>query len=59
VPPNATNNVIAISAEGDQCLALKTNGTVVQWGRINALVPTNAINVTAIASGTNFHLALR
>jgi alpha-tubulin suppressor-like RCC1 family protein len=35
-----------------------TNGGVHHWGRTFATAPT-LNNATAIASGTNFHLALR
>jgi len=51
-------DAVAISAGGQQSLALKRDGTVVQWGQPFALVPSGLANVTAIASGTNFHLAL-
>jgi len=51
-------DAIAISAGGQQSLALKRDGTVVQWGQTNAALPPGLANVTAIASGSNFHLAL-
>lgn len=57
VPANLTN-VSAVSAGGGQSLALLSNGTVVQWGYTNSAIPAGLSGVTAIASGTNFHLAL-
>ena len=56
--PGAVTDAIAISAGGQQSLALKRDGTVVQWGQTFASVPSGMADVTAIASGTNFHLAL-
>ena len=53
--PASVTNVIAISAGGQQSLALRKDGSVVQWGVTNA---GNIVGATAIASGTNFHLAL-
>jgi hypothetical protein len=56
VPANLTN-AIAISAGGQQSLALRKNGTVAQWGQTFATAPSGT-NFAAIASGTNFHIAL-
>jgi alpha-tubulin suppressor-like RCC1 family protein len=56
------SNVVAISS-GDECLALLKSGHVVEWwGETNHLVSINGdilTNVTAIASGTGFDLALK
>jgi alpha-tubulin suppressor-like RCC1 family protein len=54
----SVTDAIAISAGGQQSLALRKDGTVVQWGQTNAALPPGLANVTAVASGTNFHLAL-
>ncbi len=60
IPPahEALANAIAISAGGQQSLALRKDGTVVQWGQTFASVPGSVTNAIGIASGTNFHLAL-
>jgi trimeric autotransporter adhesin len=54
--------VAAIAAGGGHSLALKTNGTVVGWGRstygeIN--IPAGVTNIVAIAAGSAHSLALR
>jgi len=53
-------NVIAVACGDIHSLALKADGTVMQWG---AVVPTNApsdlTNLIAIAAGSGFSLALR
>ncbi len=58
-------NVIAISSRDALCIALKNDGTVWEWGRIDSgtvyttpsQVPID--NVVAIASGTSYGLALK
>ena len=50
--------VIAIAAAANQCLALNSNGTVVSWGQTYAPVPASLANVSAIAAGETFCLAL-
>ena len=58
VPLNLTN-AIAISAGGQQSLALTKDGRVVQWGLTNGAIPSTTYYATlAIAAGTNFSLAL-
>ncbi len=57
------SNVVSIAASRGYSLALKKDGTVVSWGRmVNGLypvnVPTGLSNVTAIAAGENFCLAI-
>src|SRR5437660_7891399 len=50
---------LAISAGGQQSLALRKDGTLVQWGLTNAAIPNSAWGSSAaIACGTNFSLAL-
>jgi hypothetical protein len=55
------NPVQAITARGNHCLALMTNGTVVAWGD-NAFgestVPTNLVNAVAISAGYLHSVAL-
>ena len=34
VPPDAQNGIVAISMAGEHCLALKSSGQVVAWGRV-------------------------
>jgi alpha-tubulin suppressor-like RCC1 family protein len=58
VPPGLSN-VLAVAAGGDQCAALKSNWTVVQWGRTNAPVPLDLTNAVAISAGYQSMLALR
>jgi len=50
---------VAVAAGGDQSVALKTDGTVVQWGRWYADVPAGLTNAKAIAAGYQHVLALR
>lgn len=65
-PPTDLSNVVAIAAGGayfgDHSLALKRDGTVVGWGD-NASgqidVPAGMTNVSAVAAGANFSLALQ
>jgi hypothetical protein len=56
------SNVVAIAAGGDHGLALKSDGTVVGWGRNDfgqASPPARLSNVVAIAAGGSHSLALR
>jgi len=57
--PSGLSNVVAVAAGGDQSVALKTDGTVVQWGRWYADVPAGLTNAKAIAAGYQHVLALR
>jgi len=55
-------NVIAIDAAGWQSLALKSDGTVVSWGRNDygqCDVPAGLSNVVAVAGGSFHSLALK
>jgi alpha-tubulin suppressor-like RCC1 family protein len=56
LPQNLTN-VVTIAAGGESCLALRTDGTVVNWGAFTN-VPPNLANVVAISEGHDFSLAL-
>ncbi|HTG44550.1 MAG TPA: hypothetical protein VK633_08460 [Verrucomicrobiae bacterium] len=58
VPTQLGTNAIAISAGGYQSLALKRDVSLIQWGQTNG-VPPALTDIRAIASGTDFHLALR
>jgi alpha-tubulin suppressor-like RCC1 family protein len=61
VPPDLTN-AIAIAAGGFHSLALKSDGTVVAWGRNTegeTNVPMGLSNVVAIAAGYYHSIALR
>jgi hypothetical protein len=61
-PPAAATNILSISAGADYHqnfdMALRADGTVVQWG-LGVPVPPEATNVVAIAAGYYFGLALR
>ena len=61
-PPAAATNIVAIAAgadwSGDFDLALRSDGTIVQWGPV-AAAPVDATNIVAIAAGEYFGLALR
>ena len=55
-------NAIAIAAGGGHSLALKSDGTVVAWGRGDfgeTNVPTGLSNVVAIAAGYYHSIALK
>jgi alpha-tubulin suppressor-like RCC1 family protein len=55
------SNVVAIAADADHSLALKSNGTVVSWGSPlgrELAVPAGLTNVISIAAGENFCLAV-
>ncbi len=60
IPSNATN-VVAVSAGAFECMALKSDGTVVVWGSQQNLtnVPPDVSNVVAIATGASHCLALK
>src|ERR1700733_13906425 len=61
VPPDLTN-AVAIAAGGFHSLALRTDGTVVAWGRNlegETNVPPGLSNVVAIAAGYYHSVALR
>src|SRR5687768_17722539 len=54
-PPPGLNDVIAVAAGASHSLALRSNGTVVSWGRSVANeplqpIPPNLTNVVAIAA---------
>ena len=54
-------NLAAIAASVDRDVGLTSNGQVVVWGLTNEgakFVPANLTNVTAIAAGRAFNLAL-
>ncbi len=64
--PSDLTNVVAISASMTaHALALRSDGTVTNWGWYNvanpalATVPASATNVMAIAAGSNHDLVLR
>jgi hypothetical protein len=59
VVPAAASNVIAISAGFDYSLALRADGTLVQWGAPKLGFPTNLNNFVAIAAGYSHGTALR
>lgn len=52
------SNVKAIAAVENYNLALKTDGTVVGWGRTCPKIPAGLSNVVAIATGSDFCLAI-
>jgi alpha-tubulin suppressor-like RCC1 family protein len=60
--PDGLTNVVAISSnggdDGEQCLVLNADGTVLGWGNVTD-VPTDLTNATAIAAGSFHDLALR
>lgn len=57
--PSGLSNVVSVAACGDQCAALKSDGTVVQWGQTKGTIPTGLNNVKAISAGYNHFLALK
>lgn len=60
--PADLNGVVAVSSGTYHNLALRSNGTVVAWGRHTSgetNVPANATNVIAVAAGDAHSLALR
>ena len=54
--PSGLSNVVAIAAGDFFSMALKPDGSVVTWADSN--VPQNATNITSIAAGGGFGLAL-
>ncbi|HEX3720673.1 MAG TPA: hypothetical protein VH595_22205 [Verrucomicrobiae bacterium] len=58
-PPPGLSNVIAISVNVFGALALTSNGTIVSWGNIPGIVPTNLTNVVAVSAGQTECLALQ
>jgi hypothetical protein len=56
--PAGLSNVVAISAGGAHCLALKGDGTAVSWGAYKT-VPAGLSNVVAVAGGDSGSLFLR
>jgi alpha-tubulin suppressor-like RCC1 family protein len=60
--PAGLSSVTAIAAGGYHSLALKSDGTVVAWGRNDdgqATVPAGLSSVTAIAAGGYHSLVIR
>ena len=52
-------NVVAISAGNNDCLALKDDGSVVEWNTWHSAAPDGLSNVVAISSGGENGLALK
>ncbi len=62
VPPIGLNNLAAIAAGNNFCVARKSDNTVVAWGQSNwgqADVPAGLSDVAAIAAGDTHSLALK
>ncbi len=57
--PFNLSNVVAVVAGGDQSAALKSDGTVAQWGRSFTNIPSGATNVVEISAGYQHLLALK
>lgn len=60
--PIGVSDVIAVKASDEANLVLKSDGTVVRWGRNDAgqnTIPSGLSGVTAIADGGNHCLALK
>ncbi len=55
--PAGLANVVAVTGNMEYCLALKSDGTVVAWGKAPSL-PQGLSGVTALAAGENHCLAL-
>jgi hypothetical protein len=54
--------ITAIAAGSDHCLAIKSDGTVIAWGRDDSkqvTLPSGLVNVVAIAAGAYHSLALK
>jgi len=57
------SNVVSVAANHNYSMALKRDGTIVAWGRMEyrlhpTIVPAGLSNVVAIAAGDNFCLAI-
>lgn len=62
IVPSNLSNAVAIAGGGYHSLALKSDGTVVAWGRNNSgqtNVPAGLTNVAAIAAGSLHSMALK
>ena len=57
--PSGLTNVVAIAAGGAQALALRSDGTVTNWGATVGSVPTALTNAMGIAAGYAHAAALR
>lgn len=57
--PSGLSNIISVAANGDQCAALKNDGTVVQWGQTYGTIPLGLNDAIAISAGHDHFLALR
>lgn len=57
--PSGLSNVVSVAACGDQCAALKSDGTVIQWGQTKGTIPSGLNNVKAISAGYHHFLALK
>ena len=58
IVPIGLSNVVSLAAGSYHCVALKSDGNVVSWGRISE-VPTGLSNVIAVAAGGIHNLALK
>ncbi len=60
-PAAGLSNVVAIAAGGSFSLALRGDGTLLEWGGNNSVtnLPTNLTSIVGIAAGANHALALR
>jgi len=60
VPSEALSGVVTLAAGGSHSVALKTNGSVVEWGVVSGGVPAAAQSgVVAVAAGGDSTLALK
>lgn len=58
IPPSLTN-LVAIAGGDSHIVALRRDGTVIQWGNAGAPVPDGLTNVVSVAAGSRFSVALR
>ncbi len=60
-PPAGVSNVVAIAAGSSYSLALRVDGTIVEWGSNVSVTnfPANLLGIVGIAAGDNHALALR
>jgi alpha-tubulin suppressor-like RCC1 family protein len=60
-PPPGLSNAVAVAAGGNFSLALRGDGTVVEWSNNTSVtnIPTNLTGIVGIAAGLNHALALR